>query len=238
MTMNRWALFVDIEGFSKIYPDRMTQALRPLCSLMEGIYYIGSRVCPDTPYRLFSHQIGDGFIIVSEFAEKSPELPLAIGIFLLRQILVGGGMGKCTISQGEFSDIKGCFPAIIRSNMDPSGEVRIGGGLMTFFPVMGSALINCNRLSKLESGSLLLLDSDMTQHFPSGVVVSKTASTHYVVDWVHSTTQEINELTAKTGIAHPAANETEHLIEAYINRNSADLPPDWRHNTLSLNGCS
>lgn len=236
--MNRWSLFVDIEGFSKIYPEHMSQALRPLCDMMEGIYSIGSAVCPDTPHRLFAHQLGDGFIIVSEFAERSPELPIAIGVFLLRHILVSGGMGKCTISQGDYSDIKGCFPEVIRSNMDQSGEVRIGSGLMRLFPVMGSALINCNRLSKIESGSLLLLDSDMPERFPAGVVVSKAASTHYVVDWVHSTTQEINEITAKTGIVHPKANEIERLIRVYISRNSDGLPPNWIQNTMDLNGCS
>jgi hypothetical protein len=70
--MNRWSLFVDIEGFYKIYPEHMSQALRPLCNLMEGIYNIVCAVCPDTPHRLFAHQIGDGFIVVSEFAERSP----------------------------------------------------------------------------------------------------------------------------------------------------------------------
>lgn len=70
--MNRWSLFVDIEGFSKFYPEQMSQALHPFCDMMEGIYSIGSAVCPDTPHRLFAHQLGDGFIIVSEFAERSP----------------------------------------------------------------------------------------------------------------------------------------------------------------------
>lgn len=93
-------------------------------------------------------------------------------------------------------------------------------------------------MSKIESGSLLLLDSDMPERFPAGVVVSKAASTHYVVDWVHSTTQEINEITAKTGIVHPKANEIERLIRVYISRNSDGLPPNWIQNTMDLNGCS
>ncbi len=236
--MNRWSLFIDIEGFSKVYPEHMSQALLPLCNLMEGIYKIGCAVCPATPHRLFAHQIGDGFIVVSEFAERSPEMPIAIGIFLLRHILLSGGMGKCTISQGEFSDIKGCFPKIIRDKMDGSATVRIGGGLMHLFPVMGSALINSYRLGKNESGSLLLLDSDLSQQFPSGVVVSKTTSTHYIVDWVHSSIQEIDEIMKKTGIVHPTPEETVHLIKEYIEKNKEGLSTDWIHNTLSLNKCS
>ena len=133
-------------------------------------------------------------------------------------------------------DIKGCFPELIRAKMDGSATVRIGGGLMHLFPVMGSAFINSYRLGKNESGSLLLLDSDLSQQFPSGVVVSKTASTHYVVDWVHSNIPEINEIMEKTGIAHPDAKESERLIRAYIENNKDDLKSDWIHNTLSLNG--
>lgn len=238
MMMNRWSLFIDIEGFSKAYPENMVRALRPLCNLMEGIFYVGSQVCPETPNRLFAHQIGDAFIVVSEFAERSPEMPIAIGIFLLRHIINSGGMGKCTISQGDFGDIRGCFPEIIRDNMDNSATVRIGDGKMYLHPVMGSALINSHEFGKKESGSLLILDNNLPQPFPSGVVVSKTASSYHVVDWVHSSTQEIDEIMLKTGVRHPNTSKTTSLIKDYIEKNNDGLKPDWIRNTLNLNGCS
>ncbi len=216
----------------------MARALRPLCNLMEGIYYVGSQVCPKTPNRLFAHQIGDAFILVSEFAERSPGMPIAIGIFLLRHVLISGGMGKCTISQGDFADIRSCFPEIIRNNMDNSATVRIGGGKMHLHPVMGSALINSHAFGTKEHGSLLILDSNLPQPFPSGVVVSKTVSNYHVVDWVHSSTPEIDEIMLKTGIKHPNTQKTMGLIKDYIEKNIDGLPPNWIHNTLNLNGCS
>jgi len=54
--MDRWSLFVDIEGFSEIYPESAINALMPLMVLMQGIYYIGVEVCPESPERIFAHQ--------------------------------------------------------------------------------------------------------------------------------------------------------------------------------------
>lgn len=208
----------------------------PLCSLMEGIYYIGTNVCPDTPNRLFAHQIGDGFILVSEFAERSPEFPLAIGVFLLRQILLAGGMGKCAVSQGKFGDITGCYPDLIRNASDDSGIIHLGAGLMRLFPVMGSALINSYRLGKLESGSLLLVDSDLGP-LPSDAIVLKATSDYFVVDWVHTQTKELSEIESKTGIKHPSDKRFEDLVKDYMSLYGSSLPPNWSTNTLRLNGC-
>ena len=175
--MDRWAIFVDIEGFSKIYPENIGRALLPLGALMEGIYHVGNQVCSSTPDRLFAHHIGDGFVIVSEFSQRCPELPVAIGTFLLRNTLLAGGMAKCAISIGDFADIQGCYPDVIRENLISSDTVRLGDGFMRIFPVMGSALINSYRLSRKESGSLLLVDADVLTSSPPGLVVTKPLRT-------------------------------------------------------------
>jgi hypothetical protein len=235
--MNRWALLIDIEGFSKIFPENMFQALKPLGSLMEGIYYIGTKVCPDEPNRLFAHQTGDGFILVSEYAERSPGMPIAIGVFLMRQILLAGGMGKCAISQGEFGDIRSCYPDVITKNCDENGRLRLGGGLMHFYPVMGSALINCYGLTKPESGSLLLIDSDLLESLSPDLVVSKVTSKYFVLDWVHTHIKELIEIEFKTGINHPDYKKLEELVKKYTSSNRSSLSDTWVNNTLFLNGC-
>jgi hypothetical protein len=235
LIMERWSLIIDIEGFSKIYPDDMVRALKPLRSLMEAIYNVGKYICPESPKRLFAHQIGDGFIIVSEFSECSPELPLALGIFLLRNILIGGGLGKCAISQGHFSDIQGCYPKSIIKNIDNSGTVRIGRGIMRVFPVMGSALINAYRLSNMESGSLLIVDGDFLKSIPEGSVISKSTDDYKIIDWIHSNTTEIKEITNKTKVTHPDEISLEESVRKYIKENDESLPEVWTKNTVELN---
>lgn len=234
--MKRWAIFIDVEGFSKVYPEEMMNALKPLVSIMEGIYQVGNLVCAESPDRLFAHQIGDGFIIVSEFAEGSSRFPFALGVFLLRTALLAGGMGKCAISTGDFANIKDCYPKIILNNCDRSGTVRLGRGLMRIFPDMGTALINAYRLSNRESGALLLIDSDFCASLRTETVVTKDASDYLVVDWIHTESIDICEIEEKTKVKHPSAEDLSTLARLYVNKHRVNLPKKWVANTLGLNG--
>lgn len=156
--MNRWSIYIDIEGFGSTY-DNNSRALISLGALMEGIYLIGTRCFPESPDRLFAHQIGDGFVIVSEFGSKSLDRPLSIATLLLRRVLTHGGICKAAISEGDFADVKGCYPKSIRDNSNGDGILSLGHGLMTIFPVMGTALINSHRIHQsAPSGSLLVID--------------------------------------------------------------------------------
>ena len=87
-------------------------------------------------------------VIVSECAQGSPHLPLAIAAALLRTVLASGGVAKAGISEGEFADIQGCYPDIIWSAMENHGTIKMGHGVLRIFPVMGSALVNAYALTK------------------------------------------------------------------------------------------
>lgn len=139
----RWSIYIDIEGFGALYEKEDT-VWRALRELMEGIYLIGTNYCPETPGRIWAHQSGDGFIIVSEFEDSSLEKPTAIAIALLRHVASIGRFAKATISEGTFSDITACYPKIIQNAPRHGDAVCMGGGLMTIYPVMGTALIKCS----------------------------------------------------------------------------------------------
>ena len=62
---DRWAIYIDIEGFAAKWNDTI-EAFRGLNALMEGIFWIGHRAFPEPPKRLFAHQFGDSFLIVSD----------------------------------------------------------------------------------------------------------------------------------------------------------------------------
>lgn len=88
MPSTRWAVYIDIEGSSTMYASDEAQFFTVVDALMEAICRIGSLLCPETPNRLFVHQTGgDGFVIVSEFAQRSPEMPIAIAVVLMQTVL-------------------------------------------------------------------------------------------------------------------------------------------------------
>lgn len=104
MTDTRWGIYIDIEGFGAQY-DQTMKALLPLNALMDGIFKIGERKYNDDVTRLFAHQFGDGFVVVSCFEEKSLDRPVAIAISLMQHVLAAGGLAKASIAEGGFSDI-------------------------------------------------------------------------------------------------------------------------------------
>lgn len=171
----RWAIYIDIEGFGALYATN-DRALLSLGDLTEGIYLIGSRCYFETPDRIFAHQTGDGFAVVSEFCTSSLATPVAIAIALMRHVATGGCFAKATIAEGGFADISGCYPAVVRNARDANGRVSMGKGVMTLFPVMGTALINAVALAKVSpSGALLTLHEGAFDRLPSNCVVHKIA---------------------------------------------------------------
>ena len=110
---DRWAIYIDIEGFAAKWNDTI-EAFRGLNALMEGIFWIGHRAFPEPPKRLFAHQFGDGFLIVSDFHEQSLDRAVLVSIALLRHVLSIGATAKAAIAEGDLSGIEGCYPSDIR----------------------------------------------------------------------------------------------------------------------------
>jgi len=229
----RWAIYIDIEGFSVLY-DRETVVLEALCDLMEGIYLIGERCYPESPDRLFAHQTGDGFVIVSEFGASSLEVPVAISIALLRHVAARGRFAKASIAEGEFADIFGCYPRRIRDACTGDATIRLGGGLMTLFPVMGTALINAFGIAKrAPSGSLLVLVAQNQRRLPVECIVQQVNGQDIVsVDWVHSEVPLVGRLQQQAGLRSPTADQ---VGEAFFRYSAEQRPPQrWVDGTAAL----
>ena len=235
--MKRWALYVDIEGFSRIYLGNEVRALSLLGALMEAIYRIASFACPDDFNRVFVHQTGDGFVIVSGSPSHDTATPFAIAVLLMRCVLVAGGVAKCGLSEGNFADIKGCYPEIIRSNIQNGGVLPLGSGLMRVFPVMGCALVRAHQLTTKLKGALLLVDPEMAKHLPSSVGITKSEQEYVVADWIHGDSREITEITAKSGVDLPSVQSLKGLLQDYVSTNCDVVSAKWKANTLTLNGC-
>jgi len=239
MPVARWAIYIDLEGSSRIYASDEAHFFKSADALMDGICRIGSLACPETPDRIFVHQTGgDGFVIVSELAQRTPDMPIAIAVVLMQMVLAAGSLAKAGISQGTFADVSGCFPTLARYPEDGRGRRRLGRGLMTLFPVMGTALINSHRLAtRRPRGARLAVDAAMMAQPQDGVVVSYTENDLIVVDWLHTRTGVMDEVIAKTSIHLPSTAELQERLVAYVAETGESTDEDWRHNTLCLNGC-
>ena len=238
--MKRWAIYIDIEGFSSLYANNMVQAIKGLGTVMKGIYFVGTKVCPESPNRLFVHQTGDGFVIVSEFGQGRPQLPVAIAIILMRCALRAGCLTKAGISEGEFADIRGCYPEVITRNSDADGRVDLGSGLMRVFPVMGTALINAHHLTTRKKGALLLLDAPMASDLISNSNLSAKFPDFVAIDWVHADLPEIRHVATRASIRLPEVGMLEELLKEKVEAAKGSVPKEWVKNTLTLNrlGCT
>jgi hypothetical protein len=223
--LNRWAIWIDIEGFSNIFKRNETQAIRALGELMEALYRIGSSIFSKDGERLFIHQFGDGFVIVSDFTENSPDRPIAICISLMRHLLSKGFVSKSSISTGSFSDISSCYPQEVLDASQDRRHIKLGRGIMTILPVMGTALVAAHKLANKRRGSVLIFDSSLFSDLLDQVIISSGEPVS--VDWIHSNPKIICEICEKANLKYLKPEIAEELMKIHINENRSHLPVGW-----------
>lgn len=234
-----WSIWIDVEGFSKLWSKGDT-GLNGINSLITAIHAIGSNCFPDEFSRIFAHQFGDGFVIVSTFREENLDRCAATAIALMRSVSESGCMARAAIAEGEFSDISGCWPKHIRnefSRSDRGNGLHIGMGLMTLIPVMGTALINANKLDNANTlrGSILTMQSCNLERLSDGFKYERSPCQPglTIIDWVNSSHPLINEIGSNSGLHIPdsatAAKNLQRYIAAYPNLK------DWSENSIRYN---
>jgi hypothetical protein len=223
--MQRWAIYIDIEGFSALW-EKETRVLASLGKLMKAIFRIGRLCFPEAGERLFVHQIGDGFFIVSDGHEASLERALSITIALMRHVAATGRLARAAIAEGDNADITGRYP---REVMDAKvdNRVSLGMGLMKLFPVLGTALIRSSRAAKASpKGPLLVLPKSFGARLGDGVDVISIPNSHYVtVDWVHLESSMLTEIQRKAQLKSPLAAWLEQMLNGYCS--TYELPEEW-----------
>jgi len=235
--IGRWAINIDLEGFGHLY-DKEDLVLLSLGELMEGIFRIGVQYYPESPDRIFAHQLGDGFIIVSDFPEETFERPVAIALSLLRHVAHSGRYAKATISDGEFADILSCYPSSVINAARPDKRVRLGHGIMTLFPVMGTALIRAISVArKCPSGPLLAVAAENRKRIPEGLVVHEVPSQGIiVVDWIHSENELAKSISGKSQLKWPDAPTISEQLKDYCQKHP--VKEEWKTNVYNFLGVS
>ena len=187
----RWCIYVDILGFIKLWESAQLKALRALRELMQSIYRIGTTVYADEGERLFVHHMGDGFAIVSDFGEATFERPLAIAAALMRHLAATGAFAAAAVSEGELSNITGCYPPEVMRDCEDGHVVHLNAGLMTLSSVMGTAFIRAYRLNgDSPSGPFVIISEEHRGRVPDGFEYrsgrGKGKNDVLSIDWVRS----------------------------------------------------
>lgn len=232
--MNRWAINIDIEGFSLLW-EKEDQVLRSLGELMLAIFRIGRNCYPGSPERLFAHQLGDGFFVVSDFYEDSLERAITIGTAIMQHVANSGRFTKAVIAEGELSDIQSCYPKEVLKELEGDHTVSLEMGLMTIFPVMGTALINSYKLAeKSPKGPLLLLEKSMSDRIPPEIAFRGIQGYDNLisVDWVHMDTQLLRKIQSCAGLHAPGAEYLEKILHNYCADHG--LTGEWVINMRTL----
>ena len=233
----RWCIYIDILGFSGFWEWDRSKALTAVRALMLAIHRIGTKVYPDEPERLFVHQMGDGFAIVSDFGEVSLERPVAIAIALMRHLASTDTFAVAAIAEGDHADIKGCYPREVTDDSH-NGRVRLGAGLMTLSCVMGTAFIRAYGLhSAAPSAPLLTVSGEHWHRVPEGAQIRVTSSGKgeplCSIDWVRSDWGLLSDIQEKAGISAPSADALIGKIQDYCARYTA-IRDSWGHHLRNL----
>lgn len=230
---NRWAIYIDIEGFSALW-EKEDQVLRSLGELMRAIFRIGRQCYPREPDRLFAHQFGDGFLVASDFHEESLERCATIGIALMRHVAATGRLARASISEGELSDIQGCYPMEVRDLLTEDHTVSLHMGLMTINPVMGTALIRAVGVDKVAPrGPLIVMPSLKASRLGAKIVQVAIPDSEFVsIDWVHTQSDLLTCIQKAADLSAPASN----VLESELLRYSQlyNVPSEWRDSIHEL----
>ena len=191
INLMRWCIYIDLLGFSKRWESEERKVLDALNELMRAIFRIGVKVYPNEGERLFVHHMGDGFAIVSDFGEESFERPLGIATALMRHLAANGEFAAAAVSEGEFSDISGCYPDEVMKASEDSSMVNLGEGLMTLNSVMGTAFISAYRLqADIPPGPFVVVSEEHQDRVLGGFQIrkgrSKKKSNLLSIDWIRS----------------------------------------------------
>ena len=226
---DRWTLYIDVEGFASKWNETTMEAFRGINTLMEGIFQIGAHCYAESPDRLFAHQFGDAFLLVSDFHEAVLDRSVLIGIALMRQLLAVGEIAKCTMDEGELSDIANCYPDAIRKRYN-RGSIGIGAGLMTITPVMGTALIRTAAIQKRASGPLFALRKALADRVSPSFGRTEISGSELVsMNWLRGEPPGLKELQDTAGLMRSAEETRVAQLRNYLQQSSG-LSAEWTAN--------
>jgi len=163
---------------------------------------------------------------------------VAIALSLLRHVAHSGRYAKATIADGEFADILSCYPYSVTKAAESDRMVRLGHGIMTLFPVMGTALIRAISVAKkCPSGPLLAVDSENRHRLPDGLIIHEVPSEGLiVVDWLHSKNELAKDIANKSQLKRPDNLTISNQLIDYCQKQP--VKAEWKRSVQDFLGVS
>ena len=220
----RTAMFVDIQGFAVLYGGEH-DSLWGLSELMRGVYLLGTEAKRLGISRLFAHHIGDGFVLVDDGGTANVTRLVSVAVALHQFTLIKAGhFCASAIERGEMADVMGCYPEEVCDARSKYGALPLGDGLMTVFPVMGTAIIRTVKLQAKAHAAAILLPAVQAVGLEDGVSTTSEGDNLYV-DWVGSMSPTIKLAREIMGIDRVTSAQLAAAIDASVLRNNCK--PDW-----------
>ncbi len=109
-------------------------------------------------------------------------------------------------------------------------------GLMTVFPVMGTALIRAIKIANdSPRGPLLIVEASKNERIPANIPVKNVEGKKYKllsIDWVHMESDLLQSLQQKASLYSPSNKTIENMLIRYCEEYC--LPSDWKKNVNNL----
>jgi hypothetical protein len=226
---DRWSIYIDLEGFSALW-EKEDQILLSLGELMRSIFRVGRHCYPEPPDRLFAHQFGDGFVVVSDFHETSLERCATIAVALMQHVAASGRLARAAIAEGQMAGIQGCYPSEVLDCLEGDHTVSLHMGLMTITPVMGTALIRAVGVDKrAPRGPLLVIEASKAERLGALAPWTEVCAPELAsIDWIHVQTDLLRTIQTNAKLDAPSAESLETRLRIYCREQA--VPEPWRAN--------
>ena len=224
----RPAIFIDIEGFSSLYGTEASDSLWGLSDLMDGIITLGRVADQLGISRIFAHQFGDGFVVVEDSGSALGRIA-AMAMALHQYVLIRAGhFCGSAVEMGGLSDVVGCYPKAVTDEESKNRVVRMGDGLMTITPVIGTALIKTYKLLGKHRGGVVVVPAEYRGEIEEGTLAVEADGVLFL-NWMESTSSTLTKCRQALRIGSYGATELWPLFETAVARNRCPAP--WRTRT-------
>lgn len=224
-----WAIFIDIEGFSKKYTQDRNVAKNSIIKLTELIYEVAKK----NDYLKITQFGSDGFLIIQDRLKMgSVDFPIKIASFLMQNMLFNGFVSKSKISYGVLYDITKDYPDYIQKELGSANTITIGNSLIRLTPFIGDSIINSYTLN-CARGPLMVLDYNLNINSCISAAIMKlfyniTDDKLTYVNWLGILPSD----TPNDKIINHRSNLIS-VMKEYLDNNN-ELPCMWRKNAETL----